>query len=73
MPRRSENIRNETTPHPDGKRESINNDPGLQSPQMGVIVDDDKEQNPFRLSLTNNKDLKEFEEFMREDTLDQGE
>jgi len=73
MPRRSENIRNETTPHPDGKRENVINDSGLQSPQMGVIVDDDRDQNPFRLSMTNNKDMEEFEQFMRGESLDKGD
>lgn len=70
MPRKTENVGTQTTAHIDGKYENIVNDPGLQSPEMGVTAHNEKTTNPFGLSKTKNKDMKEFEQFMRGDSLD---
>jgi hypothetical protein len=71
MPRKTENAGSQTTAHIDGKFESIINDPGLQSPQMGVATHNEDAPNPMHLANMKNKDMKEFEEYMRGDSLDQ--
>lgn len=72
MPRKHDVVHSNATPHSDGKYESVINDPtATQSPQLGVFVDDEKrERNPFQLSKNKNKDMEEFERFMRGDSLD---
>lgn len=72
MPRRSENVHSNATPHPDGKYDRIINDSmAAESSQMGVSFGNESgTQNPFRLSKTKNKDMVEFEQFMRGDSLD---
>lgn len=72
MPKKNEDIHSNATPHNDGKFESVINDPtAMQSTQMGVFIDNEsREQNPFQLSKSKNKDMKEFEQLMRGDALD---
>ncbi|MFS0644375.1 hypothetical protein [Siminovitchia sp. 179-K 8D1 HS] len=70
MPRKTENVGSQTTAHIDGTSENIINDPGLQNPTMGVITHDEDPPNPMHLANTKNKDMKEFEQYMRGDSLD---
>jgi hypothetical protein len=69
--RKSDNRNTATTPHFDGKKESIINDPtATQGAQMGIQVETTKsfvqEQDPFHLSKTStNENMKEFEKLMR--------
>lgn len=61
----------QVTPHPDGKIESIINDPGGK--QVGVTVstyrtDFEQERNPMHLSGITNDKMKEFEKLMRGDS-----
>ncbi|MFD1707745.1 hypothetical protein ACFSCZ_13540 [Siminovitchia sediminis] len=73
MPRKTDNIHSNTTPHSDGKYESIINDPtATQGSKAGVFMDrEQKKQHPLQLSNTNNKDMKEFEQLLRGDALDE--
>ncbi|RWR12870.1 hypothetical protein QNH23_10985 [Siminovitchia fortis] len=72
MPRKTEDVHSNATPHSDGKYESVINDPtATESPQTGVFIDNEaREQNPFQLSKTKNKDMEEFEKLLRGDALD---
>ncbi len=74
MPRKTENVHSNATPHSDGKYENVINDPlTTQSRHIGVFIDNEsREQNPFQLSNSNekNKDMEEFEQLMRGDALD---
>ncbi|RST72207.1 hypothetical protein D4T97_016290 [Siminovitchia acidinfaciens] len=72
MPRKTEDVHSNSTPHSDGKYESVINDPmASQSAHMGVFTDDEKrKKNPFHLSKTKNKAMEEFEQLMRGDALD---
>lgn len=72
MPRKTEDVHSNATPHQDGKYESVINDStGIQSPQMGVFTNNEKrKQNPFQLSNPPKKDMEDFEQLMRGDALD---
>lgn len=70
MPRKTENVGSKTTGHHDGTYEGVINDPGLQSPGIGIAANNEKTPNPFRLSKTKNKEMTEFEQYMRGDSLD---
>lgn len=74
MPRKTEDVHSNKTSHSDGKFESVISDTlATQGQQMGVFIDNEsREQNPFQLSKTKNKDMEEFEQFMRGEALDKG-
>ncbi|MED4401941.1 hypothetical protein ABET41_20170 [Metabacillus fastidiosus] len=70
MPDRDQHIR--ATPHFDGEKESIINDPTASaSPQMGVQVNTKKEfeqgQKAFNFTPKQDEELKQFEKLMRGD------
>ncbi|MBD8004816.1 hypothetical protein [Bacillus norwichensis] len=72
MPRKHDVVHSNATPNSDGKYESVINDPtATQSSRLGISGDDEKrKRNPLSLSNTKNKDMEEFERFMRGDSLD---
>ena len=64
------NQHSQTSPHPDGERESILNDSLSTSGQMmGIKMDADheftQEINPYHHKLVTDPDMIEFEELMR--------
>lgn len=67
MPRENNNVGVETTPNFDGRRESILND--AIGKKMGIKIDK-KEKNPYNVAELNNEDMKEFEELMRGNPVD---
>lgn len=74
MPGKDKHYRN-TSPHFDGKRESIINDStATQGGQFGITFDSDKEyhqeKNPFHLSQSKPDDnMQEFEKLMRNNSI----
>lgn len=68
MPRDHENVHVEATPHFDGKKESIINDPtATAGSAMGVDIEGERtdEKNPFNIVPKREKDLDQFEKLMR--------
>ncbi|RID81707.1 hypothetical protein D1953_19905 [Peribacillus asahii] len=69
MPRDDENIHVEATPHFDGKRESIINDPTASASSTMGIFDTKKEfaqeKNPFNYTPKQDPEMERFEKLMR--------
>lgn len=66
MPRRDTGT--ETTPHPDGRRESIIND--SEGKQYGMSVEKNKDTEFSSLTQINDEQMKKFEKMMRGDMRD---
>lgn len=66
MTRDKENIHVQSTPHFDGERENIINDPTASaSTQMGVKVNTTRERNPFHYTPKLDPEMELFEKLMR--------
>ncbi|TYR78380.1 hypothetical protein FZC66_19695 [Priestia megaterium] len=70
MPRESENQHVETTPHFDGQKEGIFNDPTASTgAKMGIQVDTKEEfaqeRNPFHYIPKQDQEMNQFEKLMR--------
>ncbi len=75
MPRDNENQHVEATPHFDGEKEGIINDPTATSgSSMGVQVETNVEfaleRNPFNFKPKKDPDMERFESLMRGNKLD---
>lgn len=66
MPRKTEDVGSEATPHFDGKQEGILND--STGVQMGVKTDGNKTKDPFQNRI-KDEELKRFEELTRGDSV----
>lgn len=67
MPRRTEDVGTEATPHFDGKREGFLND--SKGVQMGIRTEVDETKDPF-LNRKKDDELKRFEELTRGDPVE---
>jgi hypothetical protein len=70
MPRENENQHVEATPHFDGEKEDIINDPTASAAStMGIQVDTKvefaQERNPFNYIPKQDREMKQFEKLMR--------
>ena len=70
MPRRTQNTNVETTPHFDGKREGVINDPlATAGAQMGLKVDPNaefgEEKTTFNFTPKVDPEMKRFEQLMK--------
>lgn len=63
MTRDERNVHNQTTPHLDGKREGVINDP--EGKMMGVRTDSLKKENVFHVTNLKNEEMKEFQQLMQ--------
>lgn len=74
MPRNQEHQHVETSPHRDGKREGLINDPlATQSSLTGIKtnnVEFGKEQNPFNFKPKRDKEMENFERLLGGTPLD---
>ncbi|WP_019413812.1 hypothetical protein [Paenisporosarcina sp. TG20] len=75
MPRRTENLNVEATPHFDGEKENIINDPTASgSTKMGIQLDTKEEfaeeRDPLKSFPERDKELKQFEKLMRGKKID---
>jgi|1186.fasta_scaffold735204_1 hypothetical protein len=66
MPRNNENQHVEVTPHFDGEKESIINDPTASAGSgVGINMEFAKEKNPFNTVPKQDQEMKQFEKLMR--------
>lgn len=70
MPRKSENQHVEASPHFDGEKETIINDPTSSAGStMGIQVDANvefaQERNPFHFNPKKDPEMEKFEKLMR--------
>ncbi|MFC0272555.1 hypothetical protein ACFFIX_14045 [Metabacillus herbersteinensis] len=70
MPRENENQHVEATPHFDGEKENIINDPtasggSTMGIQVGTKGEFAQERNPFHYIPKQNQEMKQFEKLMR--------
>ncbi|WP_332645390.1 hypothetical protein [Lysinibacillus sp. 54212] len=75
MPRNQEHQHTETTPHRDGKKEELIDDPlATQSSLIGIKTSSNEEfgveKNPFKYKPKCDKEMDKFERLMRGTPLD---
>lgn len=76
MSRDSESQRTQATPHFDGERESIINDPtasagGLIGIQVNTKMDLEQQKTPFNFTPNQDPEMKKFEKIMRGQKVDE--